>query len=743
MKKTAKNIEKATYPVKGMSCASCVTTVENTLKAEEGVKQANVNFSNSTVYLEYESVKTNVNKLKKSVSAAGYELQVEASKEDIANEKKKEYYLLRQKLLIAFVFAIPVFVIAMFLPEIPYENWIMLGLSIPVVFYSGRHFYSSAWKQLLHFKANMDTLVALGTGIAFIYSLFTTVFPQYFLQNGIQPHVYYEAAVVIIALILLGNLLEARAKASTSTAIEKLVGLQAKKARVVRDGQEVMLEIEEIKVGDKLLIRPGEKVPLDGKLVEGSSYIDESMITGEPEAVEKKMGDEIVGGTVNGSGSFYMLVEKIGSETMLARIIQLVQEAQGSKAPVQKLVDKIAGIFVPLVVGIAILSAAVWFFVGPEPAFTNAMVIAVTILVIACPCALGLATPTAITVGIGKAAKNGVLIKDAQALEHISKIDTLLVDKTGTLTKGKPEVTDFILDNGLEDGQLVKKLIFSMESRSEHPLAEAITTYLDQIEGIKENGSLEHFENVSGKGVKAIYEGKHYFLGSPGMMKDQKVEWSPYLEKELERLSGEGKTLVAFGNNQKGLALLALEDTLRSDAKFTIASLHNKGIKVVMLTGDHYKTAEKVATATGIDGFYAEVLPEDKANYVKEFQQKGQLVGMVGDGINDAPALAQADVGIAMATGTDIAMESADMTILHGDLQRIDKAIKVSQQTVKTIRENLFWAFIYNLICIPIAAGLLYPINGFLLNPMIAGAAMSFSSVSVVLNSLRLKVSRL
>jgi P-type Cu2+ transporter len=592
----------------------------------------------------------------------------------------------------------------------------------------------------MHRSANMDTLIALGTGVAFVYSLFNTLFPEYLIRFGIEPHIYYESTVVIITLVLFGNLMEARAKEKTSSAIEKLIGLQPNQATLLKDGNQILVPIDDVQVDDLILIRPGEKIPVDGKVVEGSSYVDESMVTGEPLAVGKKEGDTALGGTINKNGSFTMRAEKVGTDTMLSRIIMMVQDAQGSKAPVQKLADKISSIFVPIVVAIALISFGIWIYLGPEPAFTNALIILVTVLIIACPCALGLATPTAITVGIGKGALNGILIRNAEALEKSRDIDILLIDKTGTVTKGKPEVTD-VVNSPEIDTKLFRNLLFTIESNSEHPLAEAI------VNGLKKEANVSQlkvsgFENTPGKGVGAFYKDHHYKIGSPRLLKENNIQPVGGLMDQIIRLEQEGKTVVVVLRDSSLIGLVAVKDTIKESSPHAIKTLQEMGIQVVMLTGDSKYNAEKIGMEVGITEIVAEVLPEEKADWVLKYQAEGKKVAMAGDGINDAPALALADVGIAMGTGADIAMESAQITLVKGDIGKIAEAIKLSRETVKTIRQNLFWAFFYNVISIPVAAGVLYPINGFLLSPMIAGGAMAFSSVSVVLNSLRLKMKR-
>ncbi len=731
--------KKDIYPVEGMTCAGCAASIESHLRKEAGVEEANINFANHTLSLKYNEGATSFEKLRKSVDNIGYKIRPAEQAAESKKIREKEYKKLQKKFWVALLFSIPVFIISMVLMgHVPFANYIMLTLSLPVIIYSGNQFYINAWKKLRHGTSNMDTLIALGTGIAFLYSLFATFFPGFITAGGLEAHVYYESAVVIITLILLGNLLEERAKAKTSGAIEKLLQLQAKTATVIREGIEVTVLSQEVVEGDLVLVKPGEKVPVDGLLEKGSSFVDESMMSGEPLAVEKKAGDKVLGGTLNQSGSFVFKATQTGAETVLSRIIKMVQEAQGSKAPAQKLADKISAIFVPVVVSIAVLSFALWYFLGPSPAFTTAMIVLVSVLIIACPCALGLATPTAITVGIGKGAQQGILIKDAEALEKAAHVNVLFVDKTGTLTEGKPRVTDFVVAEGQPEPS-IKQAILTIEKQSEHPLAKAV---VKQLEDGQEQDTPEaaDFRNRSGFGVEARVGGTSWLLGNQKLMDEGKTTISAELELKAQQLATEQKTVIFAAQEGQVVALIALQDTIKKEAREAVSALQRRGVEVIMLTGDNKATAAYVAKETGIDSFYAEVLPEDKGRHVKDHKAKGKIVAMAGDGINDAPALALADVGIAMSTGTDIAIESAPVTLLHGNIGAIAQAIKLSAATSKTIRQNLFWAFIYNIIAIPIAAGALYPIWGYLLDPMIAGAAMAFSSLSVVLNSLRLKM---
>jgi Cu2+-exporting ATPase len=737
------SIKKETYPVEGMSCASCAQSVESMLSSLEGIKQANVNYANASVLVEFDENTVSPSDMEKAVNNIGYKLIIDNTPNNVSEMEAKEKLKLKkskQRAFYSIAFAIPVFVIAMFFPKIPFANWIMMLLTLPVITWFGREFFVIAWKQAKNKSTNMDTLVALGTGAAFLFSTFNTIFPEYLLSKGLQPHVYFEAATVIISLILLGRYFEAKAKSRTSDSIKKLMGLKVKTARVLRNHKESEISIDEVQKGDILMIRPGEKIPVDGVVTDGESSIDESMITGESIPVEKTKGDKVIGATINKTGSFTMKAEKVGKDTMLSQIIEMVKNAQGSKAPVQKTADKIASIFVPVVILIALTSSLVWYFAGPEPKSTFAFVTLVTVLIIACPCALGLATPTALMVGIGKGAENGILIKNAQTLEFAKKINVVVVDKTGTITKGEPEVNEIIwLKSDIKRDQILEDIL-AIEKKSEHPLADSIVNYLNHLY----NSSLNvvKFNSQTGFGVSATLNENEYLIGNYQLMKKNNID----IEGEhqyFNQYSNTTQTHVFVAKNKSLVALITISDKIKENSIRAIRNLHKSGLQVHMLTGDNYSTAKDIARQTGIDQFKAEVLPQDKLDYVKNLQQQGFKVAMVGDGINDSPALSQADMGIAMGHGTDIAIESADITLVKGDLEKIAASINLSKATLKTIRENLFWAFIYNIIAIPIAAGILYPINGFMLNPMIAGGAMAFSSVSVVLNSLRLKSKKL
>ncbi len=735
-------IVKQTFPVLEMSCAACAVSVESILKSTPGVKDAGVNFANQSTWVEYDEEIAKPIDLQTAVRSIGYDLVVDVDDPQAIKEasQHKFYQEVKTRTIWSSILSVPVVILGMFFMDLPYGNFISFVLTAPVVFYFGRIFFINAWKQAKHGMANMDTLVALSTGIAFLFSAFNTFFPAFWHARGIHPHVYYEAAAVVIAFISLGKLLEERAKSNTSSAIKKLMSLQPKTVMALIDGVEKELAIAFIHVGHIIIVRPGERIPVDGVVTLGSSFVDESMISGESVAVEKKSGEKVFAGTVNQKGSFQFEATKVGGDTILAHIIKMVQEAQGSKAPVQKLVDKIAGIFVPIVIGISILTFVIWMFVGGDTAFTQALLTSVTVLVIACPCALGLATPTAIMVGVGKGAENNILIKDAESLELAHKVNVIILDKTGTITEGKPVVTDLIWS--IEENNIsFKNTLYAIESQSEHPLAEAVVNRLKEegIVGI----TLEKFESITGKGVKANLDSQTFYVGNRKLMDENNLIIQPNLEKDAVRLQAEARTVVYFGYNKQVIAIIAIADKIKTTSQAAIESLQNKGIDVYMLTGDNENTAKAVAKQVGLKHYKAEVLPSDKAEFIKALQKEGKIVAMVGDGINDSQALAQADVSIAMGKGSDIAIDVAKMTLITSDLQLIPKALNLSTKTVKTIRQNLFWAFIYNVIGIPIAAGILYPINGFLLDPMIAGAAMALSSVSVVSNSLRLKMAKI
>ncbi|TKJ29584.1 MAG: heavy metal translocating P-type ATPase [Chloroflexi bacterium B3_Chlor] len=737
-------VERVTLPIAGMTCASCVSTVERALKSVDGVFSASVNLATERATVEYIPGAVTVADLKRAVREAGYDVLEMAGEEETADWERKarqqEIRELRNRFMFSGAIAILVFVGTFqrffpFLSDIPRQTMLvtLALLATPVQFWAGWRFYRGAWAEAKHLRANMDTLIAVGTSAAFGYSLVATFIPSFFPEG--LAEVYYDTAVIIIALILLGRWLEARAKGQTSEAIKKLMGLQAKTARILRDGQEVDIPVEDVRVGDIVLVRPGEKIPVDGMVIEGRSSVDQSAITGESMPVVKKEGDEVIGATINKVGAFKFRAGKVGKDTALAQIIKLVQEAQGSKAPIQRLADKIAGVFVPGVIAIALVTFAVWYLVGPEPAFTHALVNFVAVLIIACPCALGLATPTAIMVGTGKGAENGVLIKGGDSLETARKLEAIILDKTGTLTKGQPVVTDIVVDGRLTEVELLQ-LAASAERGSEHPLGEAI------VEQAKARAlSLAEprdFRAIAGHGIRAEVEDKDVLLGNLKLMQDEGIALDG-LGEEAVRLSNEGKTPMYVTVDGQAAGIIAVADTLKENSKEAVAELHRLGLEVYMLTGDNRRTAEAIGRELGIDQVLAEVLPEEKAAKVKELQKQGKVVAMVGDGINDAPALAQADVGIAIGTGTDVAMEASDVTLMSGDLRGVVTAIALSKATMRTIKWNLFWAFAYNTAGIPVAAGVLYPFLGILLNPAIAAGAMAFSSVLVVTNSLRLR----
>jgi Cu2+-exporting ATPase len=731
---------KKTFPVLEMSCASCAVSVESILKSHQGVLKAAVNYATATVDVEYIPGVTEPRDLKKAVQEAGYDLWLEENKNEtdtLENLHKEKYALLKRKAYLALLLSIPLVVISMFFMDMPYANEIMWALSTPVVLWLGSDFFKNAWKQARHRSTNMDTLVALSTGVAYLFSVFNTLFPHYWHAQGLHAHVYFEAAAVVIAFILLGKLLEEKAKGNTSSAIKKLIGLQAKSVSVIQaDGQQMEIPVDQVQIGDVILVKPGEKIAVDGTVLSGNSYVDESMLSGEPLPVLKKEQEKVFAGTINQKGSFQFKAKKVGADTLLSQIIKMVQDAQGSKAPVQKLVDKIAGIFVPVVILIAIAAFIVWNIFGGENGFTQGLLALVTVLVIACPCALGLATPTAIIVGVGKGAEKGILIKDAESLEQAEKVNAILLDKTGTITEGKPKVTN---EFWTVDDAYLKQILFSIEKHSEHPLADAVVIFLNSYTPLP----IKHFESLTGKGVIATLEEETYLIGNKKLILEKNISIEDKISDLAERWGQEAKTVIWFADRVKVLAILAIADEIKPTSKDAIEELQKQGIEIFMLTGDNEATAIAVAEKVGILHYKAEILPDQKAEFAKQLQMQGKVVAMVGDGINDSAALAQSNVSIAMGKGSDIAIDVAKITIISSDLKKISEAIRLSKATVATIKQNLFWAFIYNLIGIPIAAGILYPVNGFLLNPMIAGAAMALSSVSVVSNSLRLKWKKL
>ena len=735
------HLQTLSLPVLGMTCAGCASSVQNILQGQQGIASAEVNYATQNVKVVYSPDAIQPQQFKSALQAVGYDiiLDTENGKQQQADEQVKNYKALKQRTILAAVLTLPVVVIGMFLMDIPYANYIMLAFTTPVLFVFGKNFFINAVKQARHGLANMDTLVALSTGISYLFSVFNTFYPQFWHNRGIHPHVYYEAAAVVIVFIMLGKVLEDNAKSNTSSAIKKLIGLQPKTVVLIIDGTEQEIPVSDVQTGDLLRIKPGDKIAVDGKVVQGSSYVDESMISGEPVAVLKAAGASVFAGTINQKGSLTFRAEKVGAATLLAQIILLVQEAQGSKAPVQKLVDKIAGIFVPVVLFIAVATLGLWLLLGGEAQLGQGLMAMVTVLVIACPCALGLATPTAIMVGIGKGAESGILIKDAQALESGHKTDTIVLDKTGTVTQGKPVVTGAVWADGTAKiQQELLGILLTMEQQSEHPLAVSIVNYITDmgIAAVPVTG----FNSITGIGVEAAVDKEKYVAGSHKILSGEETGMSAQLKDAVARFQQDAETVIYYRKGNNLLAVFGVADQIKEGARESIGLMRDQGLSVYMLTGDNAFTAAAIAKKAGIANFKADMLPAEKADFIKELQQQGKIVAMVGDGINDSQALAQADLSIAMGTGSDIAIDVAKITLISSDLRQVPKALKLSQLTVKTIRQNLFWAFIYNLIGIPLAAGILYPFTGFLLSPMIAGAAMALSSVSVVTNSLRLKM---
>ncbi len=723
-----------------MSCAACAGSVESVLEQTTGVDRAEVNFADQSVWIEYDTAEED---LKKALQEVGYDIIIQEDNplEQQKEEKQKSYEKLKRRTLWAAILTLPVFIIGMFFMSWEGGRWISLVLSTPILFYFGRQFFIQAARQARRGKANMDTLVALSTGIAYTFSLFNTIYPEFWTGRGLDPHVYYEAATVIITFILVGRLLEERAKSQTGTALKKLMNLKPDRVILIANGEEKEIRTEEVQVNDQLRVRPGERIPVDGKLISGQSYIDESMISGEPEAVKKSKGDQVFAGTINQKGSFDFRAKKVGAETLLSQIIERVRRAQGSKAPVQKLVDRIAAVFVPVVITISILTFISWNIWGGADAFSHALLTSISVLVVACPCALGLATPTAIMVGIGKGAENNILIQDAESLQRARKIDTLILDKTGTITEGRPRVVDQVwVDPNIS--QQGKAVALAMEQRSEHPLAQAV------IRRLKEDGIspavISDFESLTGRGLKAQNdEDATFFIGNAALMDEQNLSMPDKILQYLEKHANEAQTIIYLGVDGKVIGLFAIADQVKAHAAEAISNLKNRGIHILMLTGDQESTAQAVCKTVGIDSYRASLLPRDKAEEIETLQKEGKSIAMVGDGINDSEALAKADLSIAMGHGSDIAMDVADITLVTSDLRSIAKALNLSHLTVRGIYQNLFWAFVYNIVGIPIAAGIIYPFTGFLLDPMIAAGAMALSSVSVVGNSLRLRNKKL
>jgi Cu+-exporting ATPase len=732
---------KQTFPIKGMHCASCVRVTERALKKVPGVKEAVVNLATEKATVTYDKDICTSQQLADSIAKTGYTLELEEKSEEITNaERKKELKVLRNKVITSLALgglilwgSFPGLMNTA--PAVLQNFWVQMLLATPVQFWAGLEFYRTAIAALKNRTSNMDTLVALGTTVAYLYSSVVTIFPKVFMGLGVETMPYFDVATIVIGLILLGRFFEAKAKAGTSSAIKKLVELQAKTARVIRDGKEIDIPIEQVQVGDVIRVRPGEKIPVDGEIIEGESSIDESMISGESIPVDKVKGDMVIGSTMNKSGTFTYKAMKVGSDTMIAQIIKLVQEAQGSKAPIQRLADTVSSYFVPVVIMLAFATFGLWYIFGPTPIFLYAMLNTVAVLIIACPCAMGLATPTAIMVATGIGAQRGILIKDAASLELANKVNTVVFDKTGTLTNGKPKVTDIIPFNSFKEDDVLK-LSASIEKGSEHSLAEAIVNKAEE-QNLK-IGSVTKFQAIAGHGVDGVVDTKKVLLGNRKLMDAEKVEYKEITE-QMSKLENDGKTVMLLAVNGKLAGLIAVADTIKDSAKEGLIALQNKGIEVIMITGDNQRTADAIAQKLSIKRVLAGVLPDQKEAEVKKIQAEGKIVAMVGDGINDAPALAGADIGIAMGSGTDVAIEAADIILISKDLKAVASSIELSKKTMRTIKMNLFWAFGYNVLLIPVAMGALYPFTGMLLNPIFASVAMALSSISVVSNSLLLR----
>ena len=732
-------MSKEIYPVTGMSCAGCSSSVESMLKAQVGVNDAGVNLANHTAWIDYNEKQISPTKLQEVIRSIGYDLIIDSVDTDktVSEAREKNIHSLKVKTTLSAIFSIPVVILGMVFMNWQPSPWISMILSAVVIFWFGRTFFTNAVKQAKHFMANMDTLVALSTSIAFAFSVFNTLWPEFWHSRGLHPHVYYESAAVIITFILLGKYLEEKAKGKTSSSIRKLMGLQPTTVILLRNYALVEVPIQEVVTNDLVVVKPGNRIPVDGSVTDGSSFVDESTITGEPIPVLKSKGEKVFAGTINQKGTLTIKAEQVGSETILSHIIKMVEQAQGSKAPVQRLADKIAGIFVPTVMGLALLSMIIWFIFGGDNGIIQGILALVTVLAVACPCALGLATPTAIMVGVGKGAENNILIKDAESLEIAHKIDVVILDKTGTITEGKPEVVDIIWNENISDNKAFQDILHSTESLSEHPLAEAVVRFLEKES--KSPVKVEQFEALAGMGVKAVVNGKDFRVGNDKLMTENGIAIPESIKLKTQQWEDESNTVIFFFDLNQVICAIAIADKIKSTSKEAIANLLQIGVEVIMLTGDNGSTANSVAKKVGITKFESNMLPANKGEYVKRLQSEGKVIAMIGDGINDSQALAQADVSIAMGKGSDIAMEIAKITLMTSDLKQIAKAIQLSKRTMKTVKQNLFWAFIYNLIGIPLAAGILYPITGFQFDPMIAGAAMALSSVSVVSNSLRLR----
>jgi Cu2+-exporting ATPase len=738
-------VSKQTFPVTGMTCAACASSVETILTHTEGIQSATVNYATTSVAVVFDEQQITVEGIDQALQDVGYGIIISSKElhESVREAQELKYNQLKSQTIGAGLATIPIVILGMFFMDWIPGRWISLILCIPVLFYFGRHFFTNAWKQLRHGKASMDTLVALSTSIAFLFSAFSTLFPAYWQSKGLAPHVYFEAAAVIVVFVSLGKVLEEGAKTKTGAALKKLMGLQPKTLTRLKDNKQEEILLEDVQLGNLILVKPGEKIPVDGMVQVGQSYLDESMLTGEFLAVIKEPGDRVFAGTLNQKGSLEIIAEKVGKATLLAQIIHRVEEAQGSKAPVQQLVDKVAGIFVPIVLSIALLTFGAWMVFGGEHALSYGLLSAVSVLVIACPCALGLATPTALMVGIGKGAENQLLIRDAASLELAHRVTALVIDKTGTLTEGKPKVIQVLTTTGpsLPSSATQEAILMALERKSAHPLAEAVAKHFAEKE-LPEVDVIA-FKDCPGHGIQGEVAGVNYVVGNKKFLLSKGLQIPSELAAAAEEWTTAAQTLVWLGNETQALTLLGIADEVKANATQVVRSLQEDGIDVYLLTGDNKATAAAVARQVGITNYQGEALPADKSNFIKELQQKGIVVAMVGDGINDAEALAQADVSIAMGKGSDIAMDVAMITLITSDLAKIPQAFRLSKITVRGIQQNLFWAFVYNIIGIPIAAGVLYPAFGFLLDPMIAAGAMALSSVSVVTNSLRLKTKKL
>ena len=733
-----KNIKRV-YPVTGMSCAACAARVEKTVSALAGVESGSVNFAASTLGVVFDPDVTSPDIIREAVETAGYGLVTDTSgaEEKVRAENLRNIGRLKRRTVAAIVLALPLVVVSMGFMKFAWSGWAACLLATPILFWLGREFFVNAWKQLLHRSANMDTLVALSTGVSYLFSLSNLLFPEFWLHRGVEPHLYFEASGVVIAFVLLGRLLESRAKRNTAEAMRRLAGLRPDTVlRLLPSGKTELVRIEEVSVGDLLVAKPGGRITCDGRVESGESYVDESMLSGEPVPVEKTAGAQLFAGTVNGNGALSYRAEKVGDDTMLSNIIRLVRDAQGSKAPVQKLVDKVAAVFVPVIICIALATFAAWALLDASDGITRGLSAMVTVLVIACPCALGLATPTAIMVGIGKGAECGILIKDAESLETACRTDVAVFDKTGTLTVGHPVASAVIWGSG---DSFYRNALLSLEKRSEHPLAAAVAACLES-DGT--DGSLypvEEFRSLTGSGVEGRVNGRLFYAGNRRLMDEKGVRTGALLEAAVEERAASAESVVWFADESEALAVAFVSDTVRGEAAGCVGRLKRAGVETVMLTGDREPVAAAVAAECGIDRFVAGMLPGEKSEFIRRLQDEGHVVAMVGDGINDSAALAQADIGVAMGSGSDTAAEAAGVMIVSSDLTRLPAAFELSRLTVRTIRQNLFWAFIYNVVGVPVAAGVLYPVCGFMLNPMVAGAAMAMSSVCVVANSLRIR----